>query len=285
MAGQAPARSREKTVIDATSQEALMRSLETLERRVCSLTAEGLACHVRSRPGGAFPTLEDLDVMQSVLSVIGTHQPTLDVAFIFDEPDLDMPVAAGDIVTGEAPLAPAHARLILPEGEGASPPLPDRRERLSFKTVAVGGTFDRFHAGHRLLLGATALVSTRRVFIGVSDAKLLENKAGKEMLQSYETRAGQAVEYIKSVRPTLQVTAGPLTDPNQPPLCATEEDFDAIVVSEETLGGAVWINEHRKQLGFHPLAIVVVGLLLRKGGSNDGDKVKISSSDLRAKEA
>lgn len=31
---------------------------------------------------------------------------------------------------------------------------------------AVGGTFDRLHAGHRLLLAATALVSTQYVFIG-----------------------------------------------------------------------------------------------------------------------
>jgi phosphopantetheine adenylyltransferase len=282
MAGQHHAPPLETARIDATSKEALQKSLEALERCVCSLTGQDLACHICTRPG-AFPTLEDLDILQSVLSVVGTHHPTLNVAITFNESAAGTPAVARDAVTGDPPLAPAHARLILPEEGPSLSRLNDRRKRLSFKTVAVGGTFDRFHAGHRLLLGATALVSTGRVFIGISDAQLLENKAGKEMLQSYETRARQAVEFIRSVRPTLDVTSGPLRDPNQPPLCATEECFDAIVVSEETLRGAAWINEHRKKLGFNPLAIVVVGLLLRNGGSDDVDK--ISSSDLRAKEA
>lgn len=39
---------------------------------------------------------------------------------------------------------------------------------LSFGRVAVGGTFDRLHVGHRLLLAAAALVSTEYVYIGVT---------------------------------------------------------------------------------------------------------------------
>lgn len=41
---------------------------------------------------------------------------------------------------------------------------------LEFGNVAVGGTFDRMHAGHRLLLTATALVCTKHVFMGVTGA-------------------------------------------------------------------------------------------------------------------
>jgi len=63
-------------------------------------------------------------------------------------------------------------------------------------------------------------------------------------------------------------------------LCATEEAFDAIVVSEETVGGAHEINRVRDNLGFHPLTIVVVGLLRHNDAS-----AKLSSSDLRAKDA
>ncbi len=39
---------------------------------------------------------------------------------------------------------------------------------LLFSNTAVGGTFDRLHAGHRILLAATALVTTTMAFIGVT---------------------------------------------------------------------------------------------------------------------
>ena len=39
---------------------------------------------------------------------------------------------------------------------------------LLFSNTAVGGTFDRLHAGHRILLAATALVTTTMAFVGVT---------------------------------------------------------------------------------------------------------------------
>jgi hypothetical protein len=48
------------------------------------------------------------------------------------------------------------------------PPPQQQQRQLQFENVAVGGTFDRLHAGHRLLLAATALVSVDKVFIGIT---------------------------------------------------------------------------------------------------------------------
>jgi pantetheine-phosphate adenylyltransferase len=36
--------------------------------------------------------------------------------------------------------------------------------------VAVGGTFDRLHCGHELLLAVTALVARKTVYVGVTGA-------------------------------------------------------------------------------------------------------------------
>jgi len=154
---------------------------------------------------------------------------------------------------------------------------------LQFRNVAVGGTFDRLHAGHRLLLGATALVATENIFVGITSDKLLAKKKAPELLETYEQREAAALEYMKQVNPWVNLSSSPLTDPNIPPLCATVEDFDAIVVSEETVIGAEQINMTRKGLGFHPLVIVVVGLLTSSPQFQVGSK--LSSSELRVKES
>ena len=66
----------------------------------------------------------------------------------------------------------------------------------------------------------------------------------------------------------------------EPPAAATDPEFDAIVVSEETVSGAHAINRVRQERGYAPLAVVVVGLIYcrRRAG-------KLSSTDLRAEDA
>lgn len=46
---------------------------------------------------------------------------------------------------------------------------------LPFTNVALGGTFDRLHAGHRLLLSAAAAVSSQQLFIGVAGVQRLHH--------------------------------------------------------------------------------------------------------------
>jgi phosphopantetheine adenylyltransferase len=48
---------------------------------------------------------------------------------------------------------------------------------LQHSKVAVGGTFDRLHAGHRLLLAATALVATQHVYVGITGEQGLRGTA------------------------------------------------------------------------------------------------------------
>ena len=49
---------------------------------------------------------------------------------------------------------------------------------LQFRKVALGGTFDRLHAGHRLLLAAASLVTTGDMFVGIAGADLLKHILG-----------------------------------------------------------------------------------------------------------
>lgn len=57
---------------------------------------------------------------------------------------------------------------VAPEGtEGELPAYPD---------VVVGGTFDRLHGAHRLLLSACCLLARRRLLVGVADGELLHRE-------------------------------------------------------------------------------------------------------------
>ena len=160
------------------------------------------------------------------------------------------------------------------------------REAGGFSKVSVGGTFDRLHAGHRLLLAAAALATKREgtLYVGVTGEALLANKSDKNKIQPYETRARNARRFLESVLPgraKMRVEMGPLD--GAPPLASTVQDMCALVVSRETLAGAAAVNAQREARGFLPLKIVAVGVV---GGVGDDDEArqrsKLSSSALRA---
>lgn len=49
-----------------------------------------------------------------------------------------------------------------------------------FKTVALGGTFDRLHNGHKVLLSEGALRATEKLIVGVSEVVMLKSKLQKK---------------------------------------------------------------------------------------------------------
>ena len=149
---------------------------------------------------------------------------------------------------------------------------------LQFKHVAMGGTFDRLHSGHMLLLATAALVTSHTLYIGITSDALLANKAHARLLQPYPEREESALRYVHEVRPSLNVITGQLRDPNEPTAAELSPEMEAIVVSLETQPGAQRINEGRRARGLNQLQVITVGLV---GGSGPD---KLSSSGLREKD-
>ena len=135
-----------------------------------------------------------------------------------------------------------------------------------YNKVAVGGTFDKFHDGHKKLL-STAFELGNQIEIGVTSDEFGGLKGD---IDSCKERIDNLKLFFED-KSNFNVV--PLND-----LFGTtiyEADFDAIVVSEETEPNAVKINEIRESKDMNPLDIVIVSFVLAEDGN------PISSTRIR----
>ncbi len=140
--------------------------------------------------------------------------------------------------------------------------------------VVVGGTFDKLHRGHEALL-AKAFEIGDRVFIGVtSDDYVKRRKANWLRIQPVWERVEGLKKFLAS-RGWLERAEISIIEDNASSQAAARADFDAIVVSQETVAGAKEINELRKKKGLKPLAISIIPMV-KVGGE------PVSSSRMRA---
>ncbi|WP_298501983.1 phosphopantetheine adenylyltransferase [uncultured Methanobrevibacter sp.] len=135
-----------------------------------------------------------------------------------------------------------------------------------YNKVAVGGTFDKFHDGHKKLL-STAFEIAESLEIGVTSDEFGGLKGD---IDSCQERMDNLKSFFKDKSNFVII---PLDDPYGTTIY--DDSFEAIVVSEETEPTAVEINEIRVSKGMKPLDIVVVSFVLAYDG------IPISSTRIR----
>lgn len=143
---------------------------------------------------------------------------------------------------------------------------------MRFGIVAIGGTFDVLHKGHRALI-ETALQLGRRVVIGVTANEFVRTLHKPHKVDSYEVRVLQLKTYLKRKNYLRRASIRPLYDPFGPTL--TSRSIDAIVVSRRTLPTARRINFARRRRKLRPLAVMPIDLVLAQ------DLRPISSTRVR----
>jgi len=115
----------------------------------------------------------------------------------------------------------------------------------SYNTVALGGTFDRIHGGHNLLLTYSANVCDKKIIVGVGDGPLLVNKALAELIEPINDRIKKVQDFLTDVKPTLQLDVVAINDMFGP--TGWDPDIDCLVVSKETAKGGDIINSERQK--------------------------------------
>ncbi|OPX58556.1 MAG: Phosphopantetheine adenylyltransferase [Methanobacterium sp. PtaB.Bin024] len=135
-----------------------------------------------------------------------------------------------------------------------------------YRKVAVGGTFDKFHEGHRLLI-ETAFQIGDEILIGVTSD---EFGGLKGEIEPCDVRMSNLNSLLKNrsnyIIARLEEHYGPTVDDNS---------IDAIVVSSETEATAKKINQIRQEKGMKPLDIITISMVLAQDGK------PISSTRIR----
>jgi phosphopantetheine adenylyltransferase len=164
-------------------------------------------------------------------------------------------------------------------------------------SIAVGGTFDHLHAGHKLLLTMATLLlqppgqsdQRRRIIVGITQDELLKNKKYADFLESWDTRQQNVSNFLLALldysapgtaRPTtyeasrpgpngkavhvmldpaLEIECVAISDPYGPTI--TDESISALIVSGETRGGGQAVNRVREELGWPLLEVFEIDVL------------------------
>jgi pantetheine-phosphate adenylyltransferase len=142
----------------------------------------------------------------------------------------------------------------------------------TYRKVAVGGTFDQLHKGHKALLDKAFEVGDR-VAVGITSDSFVAQLSKQHRTASFEDRKRDVLSYLDDLGLAGRVEIVPLNDSFGSTI--TNSDLDAIVVSQETERIAWGINRKRQTVGNKPLEVVVVTMIPAD------NKAPISSTRIR----
>lgn len=135
------------------------------------------------------------------------------------------------------------------------------------KKVAVGGTFDPIHEGHKALLQKAFELG--EVFIGLTSDEMVKNKSHR--VRPYKERYENLKQYIENTF-HRQAVIVKLDKPLGNTIC---EHYDYIVVSPETYPIALKINQMRGERNLPPIEVIKIDFVLAENGE------PISSTRIR----
>src|SRR3989344_9299071 len=173
---------------------------------------------------------------------------------------------------------------------------------MKYQTVAIGGTFDRFHKGHEYFI-SQAFRSGHKVIIGLTSDSYVKEKfsisnfpsfakatAGRQFpmnVRNFNERKRELEEFLRDKKLLSRAEIVKIDDIYGPTIERIKnqesriknikryKEIEALVVTEETKEGGEKINKKRKDLGLPLLKIIEVALV------QADDKQRISSTRIR----
>ncbi len=126
--------------------------------------------------------------------------------------------------------------------------------------VALGGTFEPLHEGHKKLIEVAVRLGGRDVMIGVTSDEMARMRIRSVL--PFEIRAENIRRYVEAKYGFIPS----VVKIDNPYGRTLEIDFDYLVVSPETCKMAVEINRKRRELGKREIKVVKVDFLMAEDG-------------------
>ena len=162
-----------------------------------------------------------------------------------------------------------------PEGEiegGLTQTTRKDATRRSFTLIAMGGTFDVLHRGHRRLL-RTAFEAGKKVTIGITSDRFARQLHKPHKVDPFEIRRKGLEKLLENWRVLSRARIVKLNDRFGPTV--TSRQIQALVVSKRTVKTGLEINRRRRMRGLKPLTILAINLIQAQ------DMKPISSTRIR----
>lgn len=141
-----------------------------------------------------------------------------------------------------------------------------------YEVVALGGTFDVLHAGHKQLLSEAFRLGDK-VLIGVTGDYLVKSLKKNHPVRPFSQRVRDVRLFLRTRRWSSRARISELNEPYGP--AYRRRKLQALIVSKGTLESGRFLNKLREAQGLKPLHLQVVGLLAAEDGK------PISSTRIR----
>jgi len=129
--------------------------------------------------------------------------------------------------------------------------------------VMVGGTFDPLHDGHKRLLARSFDLAGPDGFVAIGLTSDLFASRKNHPIRPFAERSADLERFLSRTIKSTQWAIEPLNDRYG---SAVDADFDALIVSEETLPVAVEINTLRREKGKKKVDIHQISCVLAEDG-------------------
>ncbi|KAA1469552.1 Nucleotidylyl transferase [Dentipellis sp. KUC8613] len=167
----------------------------------------------------------------------------------------------------------------------SSPISPNSEPESTFPVVALGGTFDHLHAGHKILLSMAAWITEQNIIVGVTDDPLLVKKANIDVLEKLPVRIRHVREFLELFKPGLEYHIVPIDDVYGP--TGWDPNIQALVVSRETIAGGEAVTKRRAEKSLPALRVFVIDVISHSSARLDAEdlellkQTKMSSTFIR----